>query len=267
MSKEKEAAFLDLKTRSESAGSFDDIASIFQSLVRLMRDYKSSAPTAACFAALDALGSRLENHHEIPRASESSDSFSALLTKSVAKPVESLLAQVQSQHKAIQSLSKTVESLKNSRLATPSSFAAAAASPPGTPKSKPAPLPTPPDERLIRCDGEIPPILLLPYHSLIPAVNKVLDQLGLPKFVYASRLGKDGLFLAAESKEAIGLLEKAWADWGPTAFPGSRIAPPADHSHIQVDGILFSSVQSMEDLKRQVQDQNPSIGRIEGTPT
>ncbi|KAJ6484579.1 hypothetical protein DFH09DRAFT_1340013 [Mycena vulgaris] len=61
-SKEKEAAFLDLKERSDAAQSFDDIASIFKATIRLMKDYKSTAPTSACFSALEALESRLENH-------------------------------------------------------------------------------------------------------------------------------------------------------------------------------------------------------------
>ncbi|KAJ7811254.1 hypothetical protein B0H13DRAFT_1926869 [Mycena leptocephala] len=163
-SKEKETAFLDLKTLADSAESFDDLVSAFKAVVQLFRDYKSSAPTSAAFAALESVQTRLENHHEIPRASETSTTFSALVTKSVTKPVESLLAQVQAQHKAIQSLSNAVESLKTKPSVTAPSFAAAASkSPPPSPKPKPAPLPCPSDERLlIRCDGDVPEILSRP---------------------------------------------------------------------------------------------------------
>ncbi|KAJ7934997.1 hypothetical protein B0H13DRAFT_1854705 [Mycena leptocephala] len=51
-----------IKVRSDSAQSFDDLAATFKDLVRLMRDYKSSSPTAACFSAFDALQMRLEKY-------------------------------------------------------------------------------------------------------------------------------------------------------------------------------------------------------------
>ncbi|KAJ7855098.1 hypothetical protein B0H13DRAFT_2358071 [Mycena leptocephala] len=80
------------------------------------------------------------------------------------------------------------------------------ASPPFPPKPKPAP---PSDERiLVRCDGEIPEILLLPYHLLVPKVKALLSPLGLPKIPYASRLNANSVFLAPESKDTtrVGLL-------------------------------------------------------------
>ncbi|KAJ7930244.1 hypothetical protein B0H13DRAFT_2309713 [Mycena leptocephala] len=235
--KEKAAAFLNIQARSTAAESLDDMAGIFKDLVALMRDYKSSSPTAACFQALDSIQSRLENHHEFRREAETADTFSAILTKSVSAPMLALSSQLQSQHKAIQALSKVVESVK---LSGAQSNTDCVSSPPPSPpvKTKPVPLPSPSEERiLVRCDGDAPPIFQLPYHQLIPQVNSVLSQMSLPLIKYASRLNASGIFLVPESKEAVAILEKNWAQWGHVAFPGSRIAPPAVHCHIQVDGI------------------------------
>ncbi|KAJ7930162.1 hypothetical protein B0H13DRAFT_1858992 [Mycena leptocephala] len=231
--KEKAAAFLNIQARSTAAESLDDMAGIFKDLVALMRDYKSSSPTAACFQALDSIQSRLENHHEFRREAETADTFSAVLTKSVSTPMLALSSQLQSQHKAIQALSKVVESVK---LSGAQSYADCVSSPPPSPpvKTKPVPLPSPSEERiLVRCDGDAPPIFQLPYHQLIPQVNSVLSQMSLPLIKYASRLNASGIFLVPESKEAVAILEKKWAQWGHVAFPGSRIAPPAVHCHIQ----------------------------------
>ncbi|KAJ7443787.1 hypothetical protein B0H11DRAFT_1931454 [Mycena galericulata] len=75
------------------------------------------------------------------------------------------------------------------------------------------------------------------------------------------------LFLVPGSKEPVSALEKSWVNWGRKVFPGGRIAPPAIHAHIQLDGIPFAAVGSMDDLKRELQERNPLIGPVLGTPT
>ncbi|KAJ7467598.1 hypothetical protein FB451DRAFT_1177976 [Mycena latifolia] len=74
----------------------------------------SSAPTAACFVAFDVLESRLVNHHEIPRTSENSDFYSAVLTKAFTMHIQTIEAELLQHHKALQSLSKSVERIKPS---------------------------------------------------------------------------------------------------------------------------------------------------------
>ncbi|KAJ7923935.1 hypothetical protein B0H13DRAFT_1864411 [Mycena leptocephala] len=147
-SKEKEMAFAQLKERSTAAASFDELVGAFKALVTLMRDYRTSAPTVACFDALDAIHHRLENHHEIPRGTETSDSFGALLTKVVVTPMASISAQLQTHHKAIQALSKVVESGKTSQ-ATGHPCPSAPSTLQSPPKAKPPPLLHPSDERIL----------------------------------------------------------------------------------------------------------------------
>ncbi|KAJ7466074.1 hypothetical protein FB451DRAFT_1178905 [Mycena latifolia] len=228
---EKQAAFVALKDDALAAASLDELAKAFRELTGLIRDYRKSAPTAACLDALDAFQSRLDAHHEFPREAESSESFSALLTKSLAAPLQMMTAQLQTQHQAIQSLSKSVDSVKTAHVLT-KSYASATGPTPSTasapPKPKTAPITSTPDERiLLRCDGNTPPLFSLPYHVLVPKVNAFLAPLGLPKVACASRSKDGGLFLVPDSKEAVLALANAWSTWGPELFPGSRIVPPA----------------------------------------
>ncbi|KAJ7831943.1 hypothetical protein B0H14DRAFT_2592368 [Mycena olivaceomarginata] len=107
----------------------DDIAATFRDLVSLMRDYRKTGPTAACFEALDAVHARLEAAHEFPRDAESPESFSAILTKSMAAPIQIMTAKLQAHHKALQSLTKSVESVKAPRPEAHAAAAAATAAP------------------------------------------------------------------------------------------------------------------------------------------
>ncbi|KAJ7831939.1 hypothetical protein B0H14DRAFT_2592364 [Mycena olivaceomarginata] len=163
---EKQAAFLALRDRANAAGSMDDIATTFRDLVSLMRDYRKTGPTAACFESLNAVHARLEAAHEFPRDAESPESFSAILTKSVAAPL-------QAQHKALQSLTKSIESAKSPR---PDTYAAATAATFQPPQLSPKTVPvtsTPEERILLRCNGETPPIFTLPFHELVPQPSLV----------------------------------------------------------------------------------------------
>ncbi|KAJ7831925.1 hypothetical protein B0H14DRAFT_2592351 [Mycena olivaceomarginata] len=72
--------------------------------------------------------------------------------------------------------------------------------------------------------------------------------------------------LEVDSKEAVIVLEKAWSSWGPSIFPGSRIVPPATHSHIQVDGIPHAAVSDLKDLKNEFMERYPELGQVVGIP-
>ncbi|KAJ7141493.1 hypothetical protein C8R44DRAFT_727077 [Mycena epipterygia] len=247
------------------ATSLDEIANTFSAFVTLMKDYRLSAPTTACFAVLDRIEERLVNHHEFPREFETAKSFGAILTKSVLSPIASLSSQLQAQHKAIQSLSKVVEHIKSSPLASQSYAAAAmtASGPPlrSVPKLKASPLPSPSDEHiLVRCNGEVVPLLQLPYHQLIPEVNSALLPLSLPRIVYASHLNSSSIFLVPESKDAATTFIQNWDLWGPIIFPGARITPPAVHCHLQIDGIPFAVAGNLDKLAREFEARNPHLG-------
>ncbi|KAJ7455459.1 hypothetical protein FB451DRAFT_1516071 [Mycena latifolia] len=166
-SKQKEKVFRDLQARSEAAQSFDNMASTFKGLVQLMRDYMSSALTAACFAALDALESRLVNHHEIPRTSENSDSYSALLGKTVTMPIQA------------------IEQVRREDQAAPNTWCDLFCCSHHYSRSAPA-----------SPEGEI---FGLPYHQIIPRVNVVPEKLVLLKVLFASRLNASSSFLVPES--------------------------------------------------------------------
>ncbi|KAJ7457330.1 hypothetical protein FB451DRAFT_1183233 [Mycena latifolia] len=216
--REKQAAFIALKDGALAATSLDELAKSFRELIGLIRDYRKSAPTAACLDALDAVQSRLDAHHEFPHEAELAESFSALLTKSLAAPLQIMSAQLQTQHQAIQSLSKSVDSVKTAHIlaksSAPTAFSASAPQPPS--KSRSAPITSTPEERiLLRCDGDALPLFSLPYHELVPKVNAELNCLGLPTITCASRSKDGGLFLVPDSKEAVLTLGNAWATWSP----------------------------------------------------
>jgi hypothetical protein len=269
MSREKEALFVGLKERALAASSLDDLATSLCDLVRLMRDYRTSAPTVACFDALDAVQARLDNHHEFPRDAESAESFSALLTKTISAPVQIMSAQLQAQHKALQGLTKSIESVKTSHMSSGSCNHAPAGQPTPMPaKSKATtPLTNTPDERiLLRCDGDPPQLFSAPYHDLVPALNAHLTPLGLPPIVCASRSKDGGLFLVPGSKEAVVVLVKEWERWGTSVLPGTRIVPPAIYSHIQVDGIPHAAAPDLEVLAKELAERYPELGPVVGRP-
>ncbi|KAJ7857818.1 hypothetical protein B0H14DRAFT_2578180 [Mycena olivaceomarginata] len=210
----------------------DDIAATFRDLVSLMRDYRKSGPTAACFEALDAVHSRLEAAHEFPRDAESPESFSAILTKSMAAPIQIMTAQLQAHHKALQSLTKSVESIKAPRPEAHAAAAAATRRPVSTATAATEDHPRRQHPRRAHppaLQRRNPPNLRAP-----PSMNLFRS---LPHITCATRTKDGGLFLVPESKEAVKTLVGAWPRWGPEVFPGARVIPPSIHSHIQIDGI------------------------------
>ncbi|KAJ7089131.1 hypothetical protein C8R44DRAFT_892507 [Mycena epipterygia] len=267
--KEKQAAFVALKDGALAATSFDELAKSFRELVAMIRDYRKSAPTAACLDALNAIQSRLDAHHEFPREAESAASFSALLTKSLTAPLQIMTAQLQTQHQAIQSLSKSVDSAKTAHVLS-KSYASSVSSPPAPQplaKPRPAPITSTPEERiLVRCNGDTSPLFSLPYHELVPKINTELNRLGLPTITCASRSKNGDLFLVPESKAATLTLEEAWLSWGPVLFPGSRIVPPAVYSHIQLDGIPFVAAPELAELAKELTERYPELGPVVGEP-
>ncbi|KAJ7907052.1 hypothetical protein B0H13DRAFT_2332786 [Mycena leptocephala] len=253
----KQEKYESLQEKATAAGSLDDLATILRETVATMRLYSTSAPTKACLKLLDEIQERLTNHHEFPSTHSSSESFSSIVTRSVVSPVKSLAAQVESQHKAIQSLAKTVETLKNAPLlmssppASPSPSYAKAAGGGSHPKPKPPPLPNPSDERLL----------------ILDELNTHLVPRGLPKLAYTQRYLDYGIFLVpATGKEGVAVLAEQWKEWGPSVLPGGRIVPVAMHTTLQVDGVPFSGVGSLDDLKREFEEHNPSLGKVVGIP-
>ncbi|KAJ7872187.1 hypothetical protein B0H14DRAFT_2570438 [Mycena olivaceomarginata] len=172
-SREKKAAFLGVKTSITAATTLDELAQSFGELVKLIHDYKKSALTAACLDTLDTMQSRLCSHHEFLHEDETSESFSALLTKSLATPIQNMTAQLQAQHHSIQSLAKSMHSVKAAHLTAKSHSAPLHTSSSSTtmppPKPMPVPITTTPDEHILqRCDGNAPPILRSRTTSLFP---------------------------------------------------------------------------------------------------
>ncbi|KAJ7855814.1 hypothetical protein B0H13DRAFT_2357655 [Mycena leptocephala] len=269
----KKQAYLDLHGRAETAPSLVELAQVLKDTVTTMRLHVSSAPTIPCFQVLEEIVERVTNHHEFPVEDESRESFSVVVSWAVSSPVKALSSQVEAQHHAIVSLTKTVESLKNAPVlaATPGpspslSYAHAAAA--ANPKPKPPPLPKPSEERiLVRFDGPVPPLLSLPYHEILTTVNGVLAPLGLPTLAYTQKQSDTSLFIVPQSKEGVSVLTERWKDWAPSVLPGGHIAPLATHCFLQVDGIPFAGAGSPDELKREFEERNPSLGLVVGTPT
>ncbi|KAJ7731748.1 hypothetical protein B0H16DRAFT_1772486 [Mycena metata] len=265
---EKKATFLACKDRATAAASLDDLAATFRDLISLMHDYRKSGMTTECFHALDAIQEQLDQAHEFPSDAESPESFSPILTKAVAAPIQLMSAQLQAQHKALQSLAKSVDAVKAPRT---ESYAAAAAAPhssPPPPSPKTVPITSTPDARiLLRCDGEKPMTFTLPYHELVADVNLILGPLDLPRITCALRTKDGGIFLVSESKEAVQSLVDSWMCWGPVSFPGARIVLLATYSHIQLDGILHAAAPDVNILAKEFSERYPELGPVVGSPT
>ncbi|KAJ7693274.1 hypothetical protein B0H16DRAFT_1751593 [Mycena metata] len=204
----------------------------------------------------------MDNTHEFPGAAESPESYSAILTKTVAAPIQILTVQLQVQHKAIQSLTKSLDMAKSSHTesyaAAATSTASTAPHPPQPHPTKPIPITDTPDKRiLLRCGGESPPSFNLPYHELVAHINSVLTPLDPPRIVCASRTKDGGIFLVPESKETTKLLVESWSRWGPVRFPGDRIIPPAVYSHIQLDGIPHAAAPALDALTAELMERYP----------
>ncbi|KAJ7813737.1 hypothetical protein B0H14DRAFT_3477621 [Mycena olivaceomarginata] len=113
--KEKYTTLLD---EASASSSLDELSGVLKEALKAMKGY-GGAPTKACFAVLEKIQEKLENHHKFPSEDESKETFSSVLSRLVSSPVKSLMSQIEAQNRAIQSLSKTVESLKNAPLLSP----------------------------------------------------------------------------------------------------------------------------------------------------
>ncbi|KAK7034822.1 hypothetical protein R3P38DRAFT_2911685, partial [Favolaschia claudopus] len=257
------------RVRVDDADSFDALAVVFGDVLKWL--HSSGAITQEFWKVLSAIQERLVNHVTIVRESETTSSFSALLLQTVTPSLKQLSEKSEAQHKAITSLSKELASIKTEKALSYAAVAAAAAakSPaPSVPKPKPPPLPSPSDERiLVRFDGDVPSLFSAPYSEIVATVNKHLVSLSLPSVLYATKQNDSSIFLVPASAADTQVLDKEWSRWGPTIFPGSRIAPVALHSHLQVNGILFRDVTDMRELKREFELRNPDLGPVTGLPT
>ncbi|KAJ7038620.1 hypothetical protein C8F04DRAFT_1255906 [Mycena alexandri] len=251
--------------------------------VKTMRAYPT-APTKDCLAVLDALAARLKDHRTLPVVDEDRTTFSSVVARAVLDPVKSLVAQVEAQHKAIQSLAKTVESVKNapllSTLSPPASsaphapsntsYAKTASTTPVSPRASYAPLPRDAGERvLVRFTGPPPPIFHLPYRELVEKLNELLVPMGLPEILFAQKQikGVQGLYVApATGKEGAEELTRRWNEWGPSLLPGGRVVPVVVHCFLQINGIPFAALGSMDEAARELERKNAELGLVRGTP-
>ncbi|KAK7007161.1 hypothetical protein R3P38DRAFT_2793033 [Favolaschia claudopus] len=231
------------RERVETADSFDALAGVFGDVLKWLQS--NSAITQEFWKVLSTIQERLANHVTIVRESETTSSFSALLLQTVTPALKQLSEKTEAQHKAIASLCKEVASVKAEKTLSYAAVAAAAAKP---------------QSRLLRLPPN-PNRLLFPPRvtNIVSTVNKHLVALSLPALLYAQKQNASSIFLVPESAADTQLLSKAWTRWGPSIFPGARIAPVALHSHIQVNGILFRDVTDMNQLKREFEAQSAAI--------
>jgi hypothetical protein len=96
-------------------------------------------------------------------------------------------------------------------------------------------------------------------------LNVCLTLFNLPTLVYTQRHLETGLFIVPATKEGVEILMAHWNEWGPQVLPGGRVIPVAAHRVLQVDGVPFSSVGSLHDVKAEFEVRNSSLGKV-GTP-
>ncbi|KAJ7030814.1 hypothetical protein C8F04DRAFT_1263499 [Mycena alexandri] len=267
----KREEFMKLSERirdEDETNSLDSLATVFAEVVALMKGYKTSAPILANWEALDAITERLVNHHAFPRTGDDKEAFGAIVTRSVSAPVKELATKLESQSKAIISLTKTVESLRKAAVSTdqlahkasPKSAKSYAAA---TSKSPAPPIPNPSDERiLVRFDGEVPELVHEPYHEILRKLNAHLASMHLPELVYTQRQSGSSIFIVPKTKEDLTLLSQRWSEWSPAVLPGGRIAPVAEHCYLQVNGIPFRAVDSLDSTAREFEERNPALGKV-----
>ncbi|KAJ7035476.1 hypothetical protein C8F04DRAFT_1182380 [Mycena alexandri] len=272
--KAKQRAYARLGKAAAAATSLDELAGVLDEQLKTMRAYPAT-PTKECLATLDALLTRLKDHRTLPVADEDHATFSSVVARSVLDPMKSLAAQVEAQQKAIQNLTKSVEAARNAPLAAPApspSYAKAARDAPQTPTPKPKqpPLTRTAEERvLVRFVGEPPPLFHLPYVELVSRLNERLASLGLPQIQFAQKQtkGVPGLYVAPENgREGAEILTRRWDEWGPGALPGGRVVPVVMYRFLQVNGVPFASVGSMEEVAREFERRNGELGPVTGTP-
>ncbi|KAJ7137235.1 hypothetical protein C8R46DRAFT_1234617 [Mycena filopes] len=262
----KKEEFAKLRARildDDDTNSIDALATALVDVITLMKAYESSAPTMANWEALDAIAERMVNHHLFPSSGDDKEAFGVIVTRSVSVPVKELASRVESQNKAIISLTKTVEGLKKASVtahgASPmsnKSFAAAVL-------KSPPPLPNPSDEHiLVRFDGEVPSILRLPYREILMKLNAHLASLELPGLAYMQKPSESSLFIVPKTKADLAVLSQQWSVWAPGVIPGGRIAPVATHCYLQVNGVPFGSVESLDSTAREFEERNPELGKV-----
>ncbi|KAJ7016815.1 hypothetical protein C8F04DRAFT_1201495 [Mycena alexandri] len=254
--KAKQRAYAKLGKAAETATSLDELASVLDEQLKTMRAYPAT-PTKECLATLDTLLTRLKDHRTLPVVDEDRTTFSTVVAHSVLDPMKSLAAQIEAQHKAIQNLAKTVEMVKNAPLVS-------------------AVPPTPSDASYAKTESGSwgvstdppPPIFHLPYRELVEKLNERLVPMGLPEILFAQKQvkGVQGLYVApATGKEGAEVLARRWGDWGPSILPGGRVVPVVVHSFLQVNGIPFAAVNSMEEAARELERRNGGLGAVRGT--
>ncbi|KAJ7047027.1 hypothetical protein C8F04DRAFT_1248065 [Mycena alexandri] len=126
------------------------------------------------------------------------------------------------------------------------------------------PIPHPSDERiLVRFDGEMPPLLLKEYHEILGGLNTHLASLRLPELVYTQKHPEsNGIFIVPRAKGDVAVLTEHWNAWAPQVLPGGRIAPVATYSYLQVNGIPFGAVDSLESTARSFESENKELGKV-----
>ncbi|KAJ7200649.1 hypothetical protein B0H12DRAFT_1244403 [Mycena haematopus] len=145
--KEKSDKLQDYASSALSATTLSELHGAFKGLVAYIGQCRGSI-TNAILDTLTAFESRLEMHHEFPRAGETSQSFSAILTTHLSAPLEIMSAQLQAQHKALQSLSKSVDAAKSPRLQPECTASNTAVSPESVTSKSNRPAPPPLTSRI-----------------------------------------------------------------------------------------------------------------------
>ncbi|KAJ7034203.1 hypothetical protein C8F04DRAFT_1350068 [Mycena alexandri] len=130
-------------------------------------------------------------------------------------------------------------------------------------KPIPPPIPNPSDEHiLVRFDGEVPPLFHQPYHEILAKLNAHLASLDLPGLVYTQKQSGSSIFIVPKTKDDVKLLSQQWSAWAPGIFPGGRIAPVAEHCYLQVNGIPFRAVDSLDSTAREFEERNLALGKV-----
>ncbi|KAJ7692479.1 hypothetical protein B0H17DRAFT_1283761 [Mycena rosella] len=156
----------------DDVDSFDALAEVFGDVLQWTQFNKTIS--VEFWKVLKAIQEHLVNHLTIVRESETTSSFSALLLQSVSPALKQLAERSEAQHKAIASLSKELEKPKTQQIFSYAAVAAASAasSHPAAPKTRPPPLPSPCEERiLVRFDGRLHPSFMCPTRRSFPRTS------------------------------------------------------------------------------------------------
>ncbi|KAJ7720159.1 hypothetical protein B0H16DRAFT_1738941 [Mycena metata] len=248
------------KTEDEDQiNTLDGLTTLLGEVVTTMKVY-SGTPIVACFDALEAIATRLANHQTFPQAGDEREALGAVVSRTVSALVKEL------------SLKKAPQ------LANPSPPASSPSSPSlyaravnnaASFKTRNPPRDLSDERILVRFDGEVPPLLSQAYPIILRELNAKLAVFSLPELVGTQKHGEKAIFLvpASGEKEDCALLSSRWGEWGPSVLPGGRLVPPATYCFLQLDGVLFSGVDSLEVITRKFEQENPKLGKVVGTAT